>query len=221
MFNRIAGTYDRANFWLSFGLDAYWRKRLISEIPRNPSLSILDLGTGTGDTLIESANARPGSRYIGVDPADSMLEIARNKSRLRNVDAEWVVGSALQIPLDDRSVDVITMSFAIRNVPDVNHALSDMVRCLKLGGKVCILEFSLPEFFLIRWGYLLYFRYILPFLGGLISGDFSAYRYLNRTVEAFPYGKEFAELMDAAGIKDVEVKPLTFGVATIYTGYIR
>ena len=116
------------------------------------------------------------------------------------------------------SFDAVTISFGIRNVLDVPKGLREMHRVLRPGGRALILEFSLPANAFIRWGYLLYFRNVLPLVGGLVSGDAKAYRYLNETVETFPYGAAFTALMTDAGFENVQAKPLTFGIATLYRG---
>ncbi len=121
-------------------------------------------------------------------------------------------------PAEDASADVVTISFGIRNVMDVPTALRDMKRILVPGGVVCILECSVPRNPVVRWGYLLYFRHILPKLGGWVSGDAHAYTYLNKTVETFPSGEAFCELMREAGFEQVKAEPMTLGVATLYTG---
>ena len=131
---------------------------------------------------------------------------------------ELLTGDAMSSPAPDASADVVTISFGIRNVLDVPTALRDMKRVLVPGGKVMILECSVPANPVVRWGYLLYFRHILPRLGGLVSGDRKAYRYLNRTVETFPCGEAFCDLMRQAGFEDVRAEPMTFGVATLYIG---
>ena len=218
MFNRIAPTYDRANRWLSLGIDRYWRRRLVAQIPNKIGPTIVDLGTGTGDVIIALARRFRDGHLIGLDPAEDMLKIATLKSAKFGGQIELKVGSADEIPLDSESIDALTMAFAIRNVPDVPRALQEMCRVIKPSGIACILEFSVPHHFLIKRLYLFYFRHILPVLGGLISGDRAAYRYLNVSVEAFPYGQEFAKLMTAAGFSEVTVIPMTFGIASLYVG---
>ncbi len=218
MFNRIAPTYDRANRWLSFGIDRYWRKRLVAQIPHKVGQTIVDLGTGTGDVLVALARRFRDRHLIGIDPAEDMLNLATPKVAKWGPQVQLKVGSADDIPLDACSVDALTMAFAIRNVPDVPRALQEMYRIMKPGGTACILEFSIPTNLLIKRLYLFYFRRIIPVFGGLISGDRAAYQYLNVSVEAFPYGQEFAELMKKAGFSEVTVISMTCGIASIYIG---
>jgi demethylmenaquinone methyltransferase/2-methoxy-6-polyprenyl-1,4-benzoquinol methylase len=216
MFNRIAKTYDRANRLLSLGQDRLWRNKLVRVLPKFKNGAVLDLGTGTGDVLIALNRAFPDCRLMGVDPAEDMLAIGREKCAQLGIPAPMVLGSALAIPCDSNSQSIVTMAFAIRNVPDVPAALADIFRVLRPGGTVAIMEFSLPSFFLVRWGYLIYFRWVMPLIGGWISGDRSAYVYLNQSVEAFPYGQAFVDLMRDAGFETVTIVPLTLGIASIY-----
>jgi demethylmenaquinone methyltransferase/2-methoxy-6-polyprenyl-1,4-benzoquinol methylase len=149
-----------------------------------------------------------------------MLEIGRNKINKQNFSGRISLqeGSAEQIDFPDNTFDAVTISFGIRNVVNVSQALSEMYRVIKPSGRVLILEFSIPKNRLMRRIYLLYFRYILPILGSVISGDGYAYRYLNQTVETFPYGDDFCHLIVTAGFQNVRMHPMTFGIATIYVG---
>ena len=220
MFDRIAHRYDFLNHFLSLNRDKAWRKKLAAQLPEGDRLDVLDLATGTADQLLSLFASGRVATGTGVDPAEKMLEIGREKIAGRGLadKIKLVTGSAEKIPAADGSFDAVTISFGIRNVTDVPRALAEMHRILRPGGRALILEFSLPKNGFIRRGYLLYFRKILPRLGGLISGDRYAYRYLNETVETFPYGEAFCALMREAGFVDVAAKPLTFGVATIYRG---
>jgi demethylmenaquinone methyltransferase/2-methoxy-6-polyprenyl-1,4-benzoquinol methylase len=220
MFDRIAPRYDLLNHLLSFNRDKAWRRKMTLLLPTRPKLTLLDLATGTGDQLLSLYDSGKIASGVGIDPAEGMLAIGREKIARRRLSAtlSLILGSAEQIPFGDRSFDIVTISFGIRNVTDVPLALKEMHRVLKPGGRALILEFSLPKNAVIRGGYLVYFRYILPFLGGIISGDREAYRYLNQTVESFPYGDQFTALMCKAGFGNVKHTPLTFGVATIYQG---
>jgi len=128
------------------------------------------------------------------------------------------IGDALALPVQDASCDVATISFGIRNVLDVGKGLGEMHRVLRPGGRVLVLECSLPKFAPLRAAYLFYFRRVLPWVGGKVSGSADAYRYLNKTVETFPCGDDFCALMRTAGFEDVSFHPMTFGVATIYVG---
>ncbi len=224
MFDRIAHRYDFLNRLLSGRRDVAWRKRLVASLPEKPDLEMLDLATGTGDVLLSSCKLRTNIQFgVGLDPAGNMLAIARQKKSAANLESaiSFVRGDALRLPFASNSFDAITIAFGIRNIPDVTRSLQEMHRILKPGGKVLILEFSLPKNSVLRFGYLVYFRYILPLIGSFISGDAGAYRYLNQTVETFPYGQAFCTLMEQAGFQEIRAEPLTMGIATLYTGLRR
>jgi len=219
MFDRIAGRYDLLNHLLSAGQDIRWRKKVAEVLPEKPNQSILDLATGTGDQLLYLFQCSDKIAYAtGTDLATDMLARGREKIRRRRLHNVISLheGDAEDIRYDDQSFDALTIAFGIRNVRDVDKSLAEMYRVLKSGGRVIILEFSLPKNRIIKKLYLLYFRYILPFIGGFISGDPYAYRYLNQTVETFPYGEAFCDMMSAQGFEKVKMIPLTLGVATIY-----
>lgn len=217
MFDRISGRYDFLNRLLSMRRDVAWRKKLSKLIPDMKSKSLLDLATGTGDILLSISKYKKQKFFgVGLDMAAEMLSIAVKKS---DKQFSYVRADACYIPFEDKSFDYTTISFGIRNVPDVPKALGEMYRILDDDGRAYILEFSLPQNAIIRSFYLLYFRHILPTVGKIISGDAVAYRYLNQTVETFYYGKEFCKLMENAGFKRVVEHRLTFGVATIYEGF--
>ena len=221
MFDRIADRYDLLNRLLSFGQDVVWRKRVSRYLPGGNRLKVLDVATGTADLIISMFQKRDNLESgIGVDMAEKMLDVGRQKLTRLGLDQkiQLQTGNAVELPFPPESFHALTISFGIRNVTDVSRALSEFHRVLKTNGRALILEFSLPDNRLMRWLYLLYFRHILPRVGALISGDGYAYRYLNQTVESFPYGRDFCELMSEAGFVSVTYKPLTFGIATIYMG---
>ncbi len=221
MFDRIAPRYDLLNRLLSFRRDVAWRKRMARHTGQEGELDILDLATGTGDQILHLRDGGTRIRSaLGIDMAEEML--AHGRPKFENSDLKDRVslkpGNATDIPSEDASFDLATITFGIRNVGDVDVALREMRRVLRPGGHALVLEFSLPGNALMRGLYLFYLRHILPRVGGLISGDAKAYRYLNRTIESFPSGEDFCALMRAAGLVEVEANPLTFGIATIYKG---
>ncbi|MGD8921840.1 MAG: bifunctional demethylmenaquinone methyltransferase/2-methoxy-6-polyprenyl-1,4-benzoquinol methylase UbiE [Candidatus Zixiibacteriota bacterium] len=220
MFDRISHRYDLLNHLLSMNRDVAWRKRMSRHLPDRPDLKVLDLATGTADQLLSLYDSGKVGSGVGIDLAEKMLEVGRRKIKQRGLESalELQIGDAENIPFDDNRFDAVSISFGIRNVIDVPHALSEMHRILNSEGRALILEFSLPKSRWIRSLYLIYFRKILPRLGGLISGDREAYQYLNDTVETFPYGEEFCRLMRDAGFDNVQAIPLTFGIATLYRG---
>ncbi len=221
MFDRIAHRYDLLNRLLSFGQDVIWRKKVARHLPQSPDLHILDVATGTGDLLISLYRESPRvTSGVGIDMAEKMLAIGEEKLARRKLDSSLALqkGDAMNIPFTDKTFDAASIAFGIRNVEDVERALREMYRVLKPGGRALILEFSLPGNRVIRRLYLFYFRHLLPRIGGIISGDSYAYRYLNQTVETFPYGEDFCHLMRKAGFREVHYQPLTLGIATIYRG---
>ena len=222
MFNRIAKTYDSVNRLLSFGLDVGWRKKVGLMLPQKENVALLDLATGTADQVLMLCKEHPQkiTNAVGMDLSEGMLEKGREKVRQQNLQNTITLqtGDAVQIPCEDACFDAITISFGIRNVPDVPASLREMHRVLRPNGKTLILEFSMPKNPIIRFGHLFYLRYILPFVGGLVSGDYEAYRYLNTSIEEFPYGDAFCDLLKDAGFSTVRQHQVTFGVATIYEG---
>jgi demethylmenaquinone methyltransferase/2-methoxy-6-polyprenyl-1,4-benzoquinol methylase len=221
MFDRIAHRYDALNRILSGGIDVHWRQKLIEQLPARPNITLLDLATGTADVLLTLCKAVPGiTQADGMDLSEKMLDMGRHKvqnARLQEI-ITLSTGDAGAIPAADNHYDAATISFGIRNVPSVSVCLQEMHRVLKPGGRALILEFSTPTQPLFRKAYFAYLRHILPHIGARLSGDSYAYRYLNQTIETFPSGQEFADLMIAAGFSDVQYTPLTLGIASIYQG---
>jgi len=220
MFDRIAPSYDALNRVLSLRRDVAWRRRMAAFITRDQPVAVLDMATGTGDQLIELK--KMGIRFekaVGMDLSEGMLDVGREKlCDLGWKEIELLTGDVMNIPAEDATYDVVTISFGIRNVLDVPEGLREIRRVLKPGGQLLVLECSMPEHPIMRKAYVLYFRHILPFIGGLVSRDSGAYRYLNETVERFPCGEEFCDLLREAGYSDVKYEPQTLGVATVYRG---
>ncbi|MCB0282809.1 MAG: bifunctional demethylmenaquinone methyltransferase/2-methoxy-6-polyprenyl-1,4-benzoquinol methylase UbiE [Calditrichae bacterium] len=221
MFDRIAHRYDLLNRLLSFRQDVRWRNKLAEYLPQGEELVVLDVATGTADVLIALNKKSPNiKKAVGIDMAEKMLEVGRKKLEKLNLAQKIQLqnGDATDIKFEDNSFDATTISFGIRNVNNLDQALKNMHRVLKKKGRAIILEFSLPDNFILKKLYLFYFRNILPAIGSLISGDSYAYNYLNQSVETFPYGNEFCEIMQKNGFSNVKYFPLTFGIATIYQG---
>ncbi|MFT6069078.1 MAG: demethylmenaquinone methyltransferase/2-methoxy-6-polyprenyl-1,4-benzoquinol methylase [Bacteriovoracaceae bacterium] len=220
IFDDIAPTYDFLNHFLSLGIDVLWRRNFISNLPSRENLVAYDLATGTGDVALTLAKDPRIEKVIGMDLSEGMLEYAKTKASKRKLThkVSLEVGDGVSIPKEDKSADVITVAFGIRNFPNPQESLINMKRVLKPGGRAMIMEFSLPKNFIIRWGYLLYFRHILPFIGNALSKNKDAYTYLNESVEEFPYGKDFTDMMQIAGLKNIRIVPLSFGIASLYIG---
>ncbi len=219
MFDQIAHRYDFLNHSLSLGQDILWRRRVSKYISGKTFSTFLDIATGTGDQLIRIVNkVNTIQSAVGVDMSRNMLNIGLKKIAKRNIQnrVALVQGDALNLPIYSDSVELITISFGIRNVIDVSKSLDEMFRVMKTEGMLIILEFSIPQNTLFRCFYLFYLRNILPIIGSFISGNKKAYTYLNKTIETFPYGNEFCKIMKQAGFTKITAKPLTFGIATIY-----
>ena len=221
MFDRIARRYDILNRLLSFGQDILWRKKLAKILNKDKAETVLDLATGTADVLLSVHKYNQAMRLgVGIDLAAEMLQVGRYKLERANLSGKTLLLRAvvLSVPIADNSFDAVTISFGIRNVVDVPKALKEMWRVLKTGGKALILEFALPPNPLLRRIFLIYLHSFIPFIGGMVSGNNRAYKYFHETVETFPYGEEFVQLMKDAGFKEVKMHRLTFGVAIIYEG---
>jgi demethylmenaquinone methyltransferase/2-methoxy-6-polyprenyl-1,4-benzoquinol methylase len=221
MFDRIAPRYDLLNRVLSFGRDVTWRSEVSRHLPKGDNIQILDLATGTGDLALSLiAKNKNVVGVIGLDMAKNMVEIGRAKidKAGHGPCVQLQVGDASDIAFPDDIFDAVTIAFGIRNVAHYERAIGEMHRVLKKGGRVIVLEFSLPTNAFVRALYLLYFRHVLPLVGGLISGDRSAYRYLNQTAETFVQGEAFLALLKKSGFQNCRMHQLTFGVASIYVG---
>ncbi len=221
MFDRIAPKYDLLNRLLSFGLDAKWRRQLNQYIPKRKDILVLDLATGTADVLISLLKSNPNiQEAYGIDMSEKMLAIGDEKLRDAGFSQKVVLktGDANDISFSNNYIDVVTIAFGIRNMPDPNVTLKEMFRVLNSKGRAVILEFSLPKNPIIRIFHTLYLEIIVPVAGGLVSGNFKTYQYLNKTIKKFPYGDEFRMMMTKAGFTNIKAYPLLFGTATIYVG---
>lgn len=221
MFDRIAPRYDFLNRFLSFGLDVGWRKDLAKFLPQRQNLEILDLATGTADVPLYLLQRTKNIRQIyGIDMSRSMLKIGEKKIARADFSDRILLreGDINQIPFAQNRFDAVTIAFGIRNVEDPAHVLREIHRVLKPKGRALILEFSIPQVMPIKPIYLFYLQQVLPRVGTLVSGDLKAYHYLNATVRAFPFGKEFCEMMAHAGFINVKTNPLSSGIAAIYQG---
>lgn len=218
MFNNISHRYDFLNRVLSFGIDIYWRRRAIRELKRDHPKQILDMATGTGDFAIACLAANP-DRVVGVDLSPGMLSYGHKKMEAKGLTdkIQLLEGDAEKILFPDATFDAITVAFGVRNFENLLQGLQEMNRVLKPGGKLIVLEFSQPKPWFAAF-YNLYFKHILPRIGKIFSKDFAAYNYLYESVQAFPSGDAFLQVMDQASFKERKQIPLTFGVCSIYIG---
>jgi demethylmenaquinone methyltransferase/2-methoxy-6-polyprenyl-1,4-benzoquinol methylase len=221
MFGEIAGRYDLLNHLLSLGADVYWRRRTVRKVPPTGDWPVLDLCTGTGDLALAYHRAARGQTpVVGADFCHPMLVIGREKAlHARAASVTFVEADAQRLPFPDRSFQIVSVAFGLRNVADTDQALREMLRVCRPGGKIAVLEFSMPRRQPLRSLYGWYFRRVLPRIGqALARNRQEAYNYLPASVGEFPSGDALAERMRAAGASDVRYYPLTFGVATLYVG---
>lgn len=218
MFDAIAWRYDLLNRLLSLGIDRSWRRRLVRELARSGALRILDVATGTADLAIMAARGIPGARISGVDLSEGMLAIGRQKVERAGLSdrISLSVGDAEALEWADGTFDAVTVAFGVRNFESLEKGIAQIARVLRPGGSLFVLEFGRPRNRLFGALYRFYFHRILPVLGGLLSKDRSAYTYLPRSVDEFPYGERFARIVTESGFSDCEVRDLMTGVAQIY-----
>jgi demethylmenaquinone methyltransferase/2-methoxy-6-polyprenyl-1,4-benzoquinol methylase len=217
MFDAIAPRYDLLNHTLSLGIDVFWRRKAVSLLkPRKP-LFIVDIATGTGDFAYEALKLQP-QKIIGVDISEGMLTVGRAKMKARDVDSiiELKQGDSENLPFETDSVDAITVGFGVRNFENLEKGLSEILRILKPGGQVVILEPASPSAFPLKQLFNFYFSNILPLIGRLVSRSKEAYEYLPNSVKAFPNGPEFVTICQRVGFKNCYWKPLTFGICSLY-----
>lgn len=216
MFNTIAGRYDFMNRILTMRIDILWRRKAVKLARKFAHDTILDIATGTGDFAIEFAKLKP-TKITGVDIAEKMLEIGREKIQHRGLSGmiEMMEADCENLPFADNSFDLATSAFGVRNFENLNKGLSEIRRVIKPGGRVIILEASEPQKGPFRKLYKMYMTNICPAIGGAFSEN-KAYDYLNRSVAAFPSGKNFENELVKAGFSDTQFIPLSMGVTSIY-----
>ena len=219
MFDRISSKYDALNHLLSLNIDKVWRRKTARVVAKHQPATILDLATGTADLAIAIAKSNPKAHIEGMDISEKMLEIGKRKVAKQKMDSqiELHVGDAAELPFEDNTFDAVTVAFGVRNFENLDKGLSEIHRVLKPNGQAVILEFSMPEHFPVKQLYRFYFKYLLPHIGGIVSKDKSAYSYLPASVERFPKPGVFVEMLAQKGLSNGQAKPLTFGIATLYT----
>ncbi len=220
MFGRIAARYDLANRTLSGGFDLWWRRRLVRGVVRQHPELVVDLATGSGDVALALRKKLPSStRVLGLDFCEPMLEEARRKAPSAEAcgPLEFAWGDILELPLEDDACDVITIAFGLRNLADRHRGLCEMMRVLRPGGTLLILEFTQPA----RWFrpfYYAYLRHVLPRVAGWISGDRDAYEYLNNTIGAFPDKAGITAELEKAGFRDIRAVGMTASIVALHQG---
>lgn len=221
MFNTIAPWYDFLNRFLSLRQDIYWRKQMVMALDISGNSKVLDVACGTCDVAVEIIKQKGNdTQVIGVDFSQEMFVPAMKKIAKYKLNSNifLVTGDALSLPVNQKCFDGISIAFGIRNIKNKTKALKEFYKSLKIGGKIAVLELSTPSVAFFRFIYLLYFKKILPIIGGFFSKNSFAYNYLPDSVINFPTPDIFAKLMQKAGFENIRWKTMTFGVVTLYIG---
>ncbi|GAB4349321.1 MAG: bifunctional demethylmenaquinone methyltransferase/2-methoxy-6-polyprenyl-1,4-benzoquinol methylase UbiE [Flammeovirgaceae bacterium] len=219
MFDNISKKYDFLNRFLSVGIDIFWRKQAIKQLKYEQPQYILDVATGTADLAIEAIYLNP-RKIIGIDISEGMLEIGRKKIEKKGLTQliELQKGDSENLPFKESTFDAVMVSFGVRNFENLEKGLTNIHKVLKKDGTLLVLEFSKPNLFPIKQIYQFYFKFILPFIGKIISKDQSAYTYLPASVQQFPDGRAFTEILEKIGFTQTKCILLTFGICSIYLG---
>ena len=219
MFDNIAPTYDKLNHIMSLNIDRVWRRRVMRIVRRAKARKIMDVATGTGDLAIAMAKRVDRTQILGVDLSEEMLAVARRKVEKQGLEERIMLEKGDAENLDmvaTESIDAATVAFGVRNFENIERGLCEIFRTLKPGGKLVVLEFSMPKNRLVRWVYSQYAHRLLPRIGGMISKDKQAYTYLPDSVEEFPSPERFADMLRGVGFKSVKTRSQSFGIAYIY-----
>ena len=222
MFASISDQYDRVNSVLSFGIHHYWRHITVKESNAGRGDSVIDCATGTGDLAIAfKKKVGPSGYVLGTDFCEEMLETAPDKAKRKDLDIDFEVADAMDLPYEDDRFDIASIAFGIRNVDDPVRCLKEMARVVRPGGRVVVLEFGQPRG-LLKGPYQFYSSVVMPTVGGLLSGNRKAYVYLPETSAAFPAGDRFIKLMDESGVFVKRLAhSLTGGIAYVYVGIVK
>ncbi len=220
MFDSIAFRYDFLNRFLSVGIDVSWRKKAINQLKAIEPKKVLDVATGTADVALMTFKMLHAEKIIGIDISEGMLDLGRQKIEKLGLtkNIELLKGDSENIHFEDNSFDAITVAFGVRNFENLEMGLKEMHRVLRPGGKLVVLEFSKPKNAAFKVFYNLYMNQIAPAFGKLFSKNNNAYQYLNDSVQAFPEGETFLNIMKQAGFRETYLKPLTLGICSIYCG---
>jgi demethylmenaquinone methyltransferase/2-methoxy-6-polyprenyl-1,4-benzoquinol methylase len=219
MFDKIAPKYDLLNRVLSLGIDVWWRKRALGYLRMDAPATILDVATGTADVAIMAAKILHPKQIVGIDISHQMLDFGREKIKKQGLPSiiSLETGDSENLRFADNSFDAVTVAFGVRNFENLEKGLSEMQRVLRPNGRVVILEFSKPHIFPVKQLYNTYFKYVLPLIGRLTSRDVRAYTYLFESVQVFPEGDQFLQILSKTGFHQAQCERLTIGICSIYT----
>lgn len=217
MFDNISGNYDRMNRVITFGMDIGWRKKIVKIVAEKQPESILDIATGTGDMPILFKETKAKS-IVGLDISSGMLSVAKDKIKKLKLEEiiKFELGDAEALPYEDKSFDVVTVSYGVRNFQDLKKGLAEILRVLSPDGMLVILETSVPDHFPMKQGYWIHTKVLLPIIGKLFSKDKQAYSYLSDSAHVFPYGEKLKAILEEVGFNQVKLMPQLGGVSTIY-----
>jgi len=220
MFNAIAFRYDFLNRFLSAGIDIRWRKKAIKQLLKIQPKTILDVATGTADVAIMASGILNPDKITGIDISDGMLELGRKKIEKAGLKdkIELLNGDCETINFKNDSFEAVTVAFGVRNFENLEKGLSEILRVLKPGGKLVVLEFSKPRSAVVKGFYNFYMKIICPVAGKIFSKNRDAYQYLDESIQKFPEGKNFTNILDNLGYKNTYTKPLSLGICSIYCG---
>jgi len=220
MFNDIAFRYDFLNRFLSAGIDVRWRKKAIKQLLSIKPKIILDVATGTADVAIMASGILKPDKITGIDISDGMLDFGRKKLQKLGLEKtiELLNGDCETINFKNESFEAVTVAFGVRNFENLEKGLSEILRVLRPGGKLVVLEFSKPKSAFVKAIYNFYMKIITPNVGKIFSKNRHAYQYLDESIQQFPEGKNFTNILDNLGYTNTYTKPLSLGICSIYCG---
>ena len=215
MFDNIAHSYDLLNHLLSFGIDRHWRRAALEMLKPHAPKKLLDMATGTGDFALEAMKIVGPDELLGADLSEGMLEVARHKAQgIKGIRFEK--HDCMNLELEDNSFDAVTVAYGVRNFPDLECGLRELLRVLRPGGHLVIIELTSPRKFPMKQMFWLYSHLLMPLVGKIVSRDAKAYTYLPATMEAFPQGEIMQGILEKTGYSEVSFKRFTFGLSTLY-----